>query len=97
MLTSRVHPGETGASWMIHGVIDTLLNPKNDEEKELDSFINYWNQHLYMNTAYVPSDENAVIESHFMKFHDAERFGILACNCCEYIFTYKPTSSLFTS
>lgn len=32
MLTSRVHPGETGASWMIHGVIDTLLNPKNAEE-----------------------------------------------------------------
>jgi len=35
MLTSRVHPGETGASWMIHGLIDTLLNPKGDEEKEL--------------------------------------------------------------
>ena len=31
MLTSRVHPGETGASWMIHGVIDTLLNPKKGE------------------------------------------------------------------
>ena len=35
MLTSRVHPGETGASWMIHGVIDTLLNPKNAEEEKL--------------------------------------------------------------
>ena len=35
MLTSRVHPGETGASWMIHGLIDTLLNPRDDEEKEL--------------------------------------------------------------
>ena len=35
MLTSRVHPGETGASWMIHGLIDTLLNPKDDEEKTL--------------------------------------------------------------
>jgi murein tripeptide amidase MpaA len=35
MLTSRVHPGETGASWMIHGIIDTLLNPKNEEEKVL--------------------------------------------------------------
>jgi cytosolic carboxypeptidase protein 2/3 len=31
MLTSRVHPGETGASWMIHGLIDTLLNPKPDQ------------------------------------------------------------------
>ena len=27
MLTSRVHPGETGASWMIHGLMETLLNP----------------------------------------------------------------------
>ena len=35
MLTSRVHPGETGASWMIHGVMDTLLNPSTDEEKTL--------------------------------------------------------------
>jgi murein tripeptide amidase MpaA len=35
MLTSRVHPGETGASWMMHGVIDTLLNPKNAEEEKL--------------------------------------------------------------
>jgi murein tripeptide amidase MpaA len=35
MLTSRVHPGETGASWMMHGIIDTLLNPKNDDEKVL--------------------------------------------------------------
>jgi hypothetical protein len=35
MLTSRVHPGETGASWMIHGVMDTLLNPSTDEEKIL--------------------------------------------------------------
>jgi len=35
MLTSRVHPGETGASWMIHGIIDTLLNPTTDEDKML--------------------------------------------------------------
>lgn len=34
LITSRVHPGETNASWMIQGLIDTLLNPK-DEEKEL--------------------------------------------------------------
>ena len=35
MLTSRVHPGETGSSWMIHGLMDTLLNPSNDEERAL--------------------------------------------------------------
>ena len=35
MLTSRVHPGETGASWMMHGLIDCLLNPSTDEEKIL--------------------------------------------------------------
>lgn len=35
MLTSRVHPGETGASWMMHGLMDTLLNPSGNEEKEL--------------------------------------------------------------
>ena len=35
LFSSRVHPGETGASWMIHGLMDTLLNPKGDEEKEL--------------------------------------------------------------
>ena len=34
-ISSRVHPGETGASWMIHGLIDTLLNPKDAKEEEL--------------------------------------------------------------
>jgi len=29
-----VHPGETNASWMMEGLLDTLLNPK-DDEKEL--------------------------------------------------------------
>ena len=32
-LTSRVHPGETNASWMIQGMMDTLLNPKPEEEE----------------------------------------------------------------
>jgi len=27
MITSRIHPGETNSSWMIQGLIDTLLNP----------------------------------------------------------------------
>ena len=35
MLTSRVHPGETNASWMMQGMLDLLLNPETDEDKEL--------------------------------------------------------------
>ena len=35
MLTSRVHPGETGASWIIYGLMELLLNPKSDEDKML--------------------------------------------------------------
>ena len=34
-MTSRVHPGESNASWMIQGVMDTLLNPQGKEEEEL--------------------------------------------------------------
>lgn len=37
MLTSRVHPGETNASWMIQGVMDCLLNPKPEEEELVKS------------------------------------------------------------
>ena len=28
-----MHPGETNASWMIQGMMDTLLNPKPEEEE----------------------------------------------------------------
>ena len=35
LLTSRVHPGETNASWMIQGLMDTLLKPEGKEEEEL--------------------------------------------------------------
>ena len=35
VLTSRVHPGETNASWMMHGLLETLLNPKGKEEEDL--------------------------------------------------------------
>ena len=35
MITSRVHPGETNASWMMQGLLDTLLSPKDEEEQEL--------------------------------------------------------------
>ena len=45
-----------------------------------------------MNKDYVPSDENAVIESHFMNDHDASSFGVLACDCWEYQFVIRPNS-----
>lgn len=35
VLTSRVHPGETNASWMMHGLMETLLNPQGKEEEDL--------------------------------------------------------------
>jgi murein tripeptide amidase MpaA len=34
-VTSRVHPGETGASWMMHGFIDSLVNPKTKEDESM--------------------------------------------------------------
>ena len=37
MLTNRVHPGETGASWMMHGILETLLNPKDSEKKLVEN------------------------------------------------------------
>ena len=52
---------------------------------------------IYIERADIPSDENGCIETHFMKYHDASHLGVLACDCFEYIFTYKPTSSLFNS
>ena len=32
-LTSRIHPGETNASWMMQGLLNTLLNPGPEEEE----------------------------------------------------------------
>ena len=92
--TCKLHLPDFWASALINQDYSGL------EEKEiekLNDFIEYWQEDLFISSANIPSDENAYFESHFMKYHDAERFGILACNCCEYIFTYKPTSSLFTS
>ena len=34
-MTTREHPGETNASWMLKGLLDVLLNPVDDQEKEL--------------------------------------------------------------
>jgi hypothetical protein len=34
-VTSRVHPGESNASWMMKGLMDLLLFPSNDEEKDI--------------------------------------------------------------
>ena len=92
--TCELHLPDFWASAIINGDYSGLTQ---EEEWALKRFIEYWQEDLFISSANIPSDENGCIESHFMKYHDAERFGILACNCCEYIFTYKPTSSLFTS
>jgi cytosolic carboxypeptidase protein 2/3 len=34
-ITSRVHPGETNASWMLHGLLRVLLDPQGEEEAKL--------------------------------------------------------------
>lgn len=31
-ITSRVHPGESNASWMMKGILDMLLNPQSEDE-----------------------------------------------------------------
>ncbi len=67
------------------------------EESELNRFIEHWQDDLYINTANIPSDENCYFESHFMKYHDASNLGVLACDCCEYIFEINPKSSLYSN
>lgn len=34
-ISSRVHPGESQASWIMHGLLQCLLDPQSDEEKLL--------------------------------------------------------------
>jgi len=68
-----------------------------EEEKALNAFTEYWQNDLILISANIPSDENAVMESHFMKCHDAENFGVLACDCFEYIFEINPKSSLYSN
>lgn len=67
------------------------------EESELNRFVKHWQNDLDFNLVDIPSDENACIESSFMKYHDACNVGVLACDCCEYKILIKPNSPLLTS
>ena len=67
------------------------------EESELNRFIDHWQDDLDFGCVDVPSDENACIESSFMKYHDASNVGVLACDCWEYKILIKPSSPLLTS
>ena len=92
--TCNLHLPDFWASAIIN---NDKLGLEDEDIEKLNDFIEYWKDDIYIDRADIPSDENACIESHFMKYHDAQRFGVLACDCFEYIFTYKPTSSLFNS
>ena len=91
--TCNLHLPDFWASALINGDYSGLTQ---EEECALKRFIEYWQEDLFINSADIPSDLGC-IESHFLKYHDASHLGVLACDCCEYIFTYKPTSSLFNS
>ena len=92
--TCNLHLPDFWASAIINNDQSGL---EEEDIEKLNDFIEYWSEDIYIDRADIPSDENACIETHFMKYHDAERFGVLACDCFEYIFTYKPTSTLFDS
>tara|TARA_R100000234_G_scaffold90965_1_gene59127 strand:- start:224 stop:508 length:285 start_codon:yes stop_codon:yes gene_type:complete len=68
-----------------------------EDELELNTFIEYWEDDLDFSCVDVPSDDNGYIESSFMKYHDAEITGVLACDCWEYKILIKPNSPLLTS
>jgi len=68
-----------------------------EDESKLNLFIEHWQDDLDFSVIDVPSDENACIEGHFMTFHDAKNFGVLACDCWEYKILIKPNSPLLTS
>tara|TARA_R100001082_G_C4314522_1_gene138347 strand:+ start:485 stop:787 length:303 start_codon:yes stop_codon:yes gene_type:complete len=90
--THSMHLPNFWTSALINGDYSGL---EPEDEKELNDFIQYWKDDIYINTANIPSDENAYFESHFMKYHDASNLGVLACDCCEYIFEINPRSSLY--
>ena len=91
--THSLHLPDFWASALINNDYSGL---EPEDEKELNDFIEYWKDDIYINTANIPSDENAYFESHFMKYHDASNLGVLACDCCEYIFEINPKSSLYS-
>ena len=68
-----------------------------EDESKLNLFIEHWQDDLDFSVVDVPSDENAYIESHFMTYHDAKDFGVLACDCWEYKILIKTNSPLLTS
>ena len=68
-----------------------------EDESKLNLFIEHWQDDLDFSIIDVPSDENAYIESHFMTYHDAKQFGVLACDCWEYKILIKPNSPLLIS
>ena len=68
-----------------------------EDESKLNLFIEHWQDDLDFSVTDVPSDENAYIEGHFMTYHDAKQFGVLACDCWEYKILIKPNSPLLTS
>jgi murein tripeptide amidase MpaA len=39
VITARVHPGETNASWMMKGIIDYLVGPSLDAKILRDNFV----------------------------------------------------------
>ena len=78
-------------------VIGDYSGLEKEDMKELNLFMEYWKDDLDFGLIDVPSDENACIESHFMTYHDAKQFGVLACDCWEYKILIKPNSPLLTS
>ena len=92
--TYSLHLPDFWASALINGDYSGL---EDQEEKELNDFIEHWQDDLILVSANIESDENAYFESHFMKYHDATNLGVLACDCCEYTFEINPKSSLYSN
>ena len=63
-----------------------------EDEKELNNFVEYWKNDLDFSTANISSNQ----ESEFVKYHDAHDFGVLACGCFVYSFQIRPTSPLYS-
>ena len=92
--THSLHLPNFWASALINGDYSGL---EPEDEKELNDFIEHWQDDLILVSANIESDENAYFESHFMKHHDASNLGVLACDCCEYTFEINPKSSLYSN